>query len=455
VSKLTNSDDHLCDLDCSMREAVEAAENDPGTDTITMAANVFGTMTLGGSEIQINDQNVNIVGYPSLDTETLIISGSNTNRIFRTQNSNVVMTGFTLANGTGEGQSEPFGGGALFTSGGSLTLDQMTIRNNSLDDESGAGISASGATVVRIMNSTIRNNSARLAPAASLTGVGVYYITNTTISTNIDSDGGNGLGAIAISGTLYMRNSTVAFNRSSDSLTGAGLYCGDVATTCNLGNNIFSDNLAAGGADLFVFPGVSLVSVGGNLIETNNGFDSSVFVQTNDQLGVDPGLMPLVDNGGYLLTHMLGVGSPAINTGVNAVATDPFSAALLANDARGPGFPRINGGIVDKGAFEAAGPTAAHVSVSGRVTVNGRGLKNAQVMLVDGQGVTIMALTGPFGYYSFHDVEVGETYIVSVVSKRYQFASQVVNLSDELTELNFDMVEGSAFQKTDAISLKK
>jgi len=48
-----------------------------------------------------------------------------------------------------------------------------------------------------------------------------------------------------------------------------------------------------------------------------------------------------------------------------------------------------------------------------------------------------MARTSSFGYYRFDDVLAGETYIVSVTSKRYSFAPQVVSVFEELTDLDF------------------
>jgi hypothetical protein len=74
---------------------------------------------------------------------------------------------------------------------------------------------------------------------------------------------------------------------------------------------------------------------------------------------IDPRLGPLQDNGGPTLTHALLPGSPAIDAGNNAYATDW--------DQRGPGFPRIVNGIIDIGAFEfqdgggpRPGPGALH-----------------------------------------------------------------------------------------------
>ncbi len=438
VSKLTNSNDGVCDTDCSLREAVQAAGNDAGTDNITFAFNVFGTMTLGGSEIVIQNQNVNIIGYPNLNSDTLIVSGSNTNRVFYLDNANVTMTGFTIANGNGAGQSSTTSGGGLKAIGGSLTLNQMIVRNNSIPSVNnfptyGGGIDAFDVNVVRIMNSTINSNLSTIAPAANL-GDAVSYITNSTISGNTGSEV-NSSGSIFISGSLYMRNSTVANNRISQGLNGAGLHCG-AGAICNLGNNIFADNIAVSAADLYVQNSNLLQSIGGNLVKDTTGFNNANMSQPNDALGVDPMLMPLADNGGNVPTIMLNPTSPAINSGINANASDPFSAATLATDARGSGYMRVVS-IVDKGAFETLIPTAAMVSVGGHVNVNGAGLRNAVVVLTDNQGISRSVKTTTFGYFKFDDVEVGQTYTVSVMSKQFQFSPQILSVTDEITELNF------------------
>ncbi|MDQ4122259.1 MAG: carboxypeptidase regulatory-like domain-containing protein [Acidobacteriota bacterium] len=83
-------------------------------------------------------------------------------------------------------------------------------------------------------------------------------------------------------------------------------------------------------------------------------------------------------------------------------------------------------------------PTAASVSVDGRVTTaDGRGIRNALVTLAAPNGETRTALTGAFGYYRFTDVRAGETYVLTVVSKRFQFAPQVVSVAGDINELNF------------------
>jgi hypothetical protein len=83
-------------------------------------------------------------------------------------------------------------------------------------------------------------------------------------------------------------------------------------------------------------------------------------------------------------------------------------------------------------------PSAATVSVGGRtMTSNGMPISRVTVVLTDQNGFARTTLTNNFGYYRFDEVEVGQTYVVNVSSKRYQFAPRVISLSDELADLDF------------------
>lgn len=84
--------------------------------------------------------------------------------------------------------------------------------------------------------------------------------------------------------------------------------------------------------------------------------------------------------------------------------------------------------------------TAASVPVSGRVlSATGRGIPKARLTLTDRNGNARYAMTNPFGYYRFVDVQAGETYILSVSSKNRTFAQPtiVLNVGDQLSEVNF------------------
>jgi hypothetical protein len=80
----------------------------------------------------------------------------------------------------------------------------------------------------------------------------------------------------------------------------------------------------------------------------------------------------------------------------------------------------------------------AVVSVGGRVfTPSGLALRNAIVFLTDSQNVRRTATTSSFGVYLFDNVRLGEQYIVSVGSKRFRFAPQILQFNSSTSSLNF------------------
>ena len=90
------------------------------------------------------------------------------------------------------------------------------------------------------------------------------------------------------------------------------------------------------------------------------------------------------------------------------------------------------------GTITILGPTAAGVTISGRVlTSRNRGITGAVVQLTDQTGNTQTARTNAFGYYTFNDVEAGQSIVMTAVSKRYKFTPQVINLTENLTGINF------------------
>lgn len=86
--------------------------------------------------------------------------------------------------------------------------------------------------------------------------------------------------------------------------------------------------------------------------------------------------------------------------------------------------------------------TAATVSLGGQVRESGkrgRGIKGAVLQLTAADGATRTAVSNMFGFYRFADVPTGETYIVTVRSKRYAFEqpTQFVSATGELENVDF------------------
>jgi hypothetical protein len=91
--------------------------------------------------------------------------------------------------------------------------------------------------------------------------------------------------------------------------------------------------------------------------------------------------------------------------------------------------------------LEFAAPTAGEVSLSGAVvTTDGRGVTNARISVTGGDLTTPKtAITGRRGSYVIDGLTAGETYVVTVASRRFTFTepSRVITLTDSLTGINF------------------
>jgi hypothetical protein len=465
-----------------------------GADTIEVT--VTGTVFLSSSLPAIT-QSLTINGSGQTD---FIVDGQNTvgirpfeiNGIDITANFNnlTVMRGNAIGNGggiqvlggatlniqnvtVGDNASELNGGG-IHVAGGSLNITNSEIVNNEVitpDDGDGGGVLVqtseffmTGSTVsgnkipaftgsgggglavvtgsfARIENSTINDNSGELGAGLGLSD-STARLSNVTISHNTDAVDGGGFYIVG-NGILTLRNCTIT--RNSASFSGGGIY--NLNGVVTIANTILSDNTAIAGAEIrnstpnFNTRGVNIFK--GSVVGPIN-------VQTGSNLiGQDPLLLALVDNGGLVKTQAFAGLSPARNSGDNAEALDTTSLVSLKNplfaplstDARGPGFPRFMG-QVDLGAYEAVAPSAASVSVSGRVlrAAKGGGISGARVSLTDMHGNVRTVLTSPFGYYRFDDVIAGETYMISVSAKRYSFIPRLITVTAELTDMNLTAI---------------
>jgi hypothetical protein len=89
--------------------------------------------------------------------------------------------------------------------------------------------------------------------------------------------------------------------------------------------------------------------------------------------------------------------------------------------------------------------SAANASLGGRVQAsNGSGISKARVQ-ISGGGLTqpMFALTNAFGYYTFSELQTGQSYTVSVIAKGRTFSqpTQIVTLGDDLSNVNFTALD--------------
>lgn len=429
-------------------------------DTVTFGAPVFSTpqtVNLGGTELAIT-RAITIQG-PGADR--LTISGGNNSRIFSvapglagvTINDLTITQGGNVPNGGGifassllnlnrvrlTGNAAAVSGGAIYNNYQTINLNECTFSNNTVVNGQGGGIysqnQGSGTPLVtgilNIRRTTFSGNQVSGTGGAVYNSFGTTRISNSTFSQNWSTFGGS---AVYHAGSLPMLVANATFTQNTDSTGGWNV---DASSASN-GGNVINNSIVNG----------SIFGISGSHNLVSNGDDTS-FVDGVDGNIVGTGANPinpmlgsLANNGGATQTHSLLTGSRARNNGNNSLAADPETGTILTADQRGYVRISIGGGAlvpqVDIGAYEVQGPTAAAVSIGGRVTdAGGRGVGNAVVTLVDMAGLTRTARTNPFGYYSFDAVQAGQTYIVSVQAKRHRFAPQVVNAGDDLTEVNF------------------
>ena len=432
VTKAANSNDGLCNADCSLREAIVAAPNGASID---FSRDLAGqTLVLGGTEININK----VLTIDGFGANLLTISGGLTSRIFSIATPVTVrIRGIKLTNGNSNGINAGFGG-AVFVNSGNLVLDAVDITNNSALN-TGGGVFIANSPDSRIAYSTISFNTAG-ACAGVFVGNSTLYVVNSTFSDNITSGLGGGL-CVDSGSNATVRNATIAGNSAG---SGGGILL--FSSALNLGNTIVAGNFATGQPE--IQNNGAVTSAGNNLVGDSAGdaqnTGTPIAYQASDVLNQNPVLLPLtIANGGTTPTRAVGITSPAIDRGSNALAVDPPTNVPLLVDQRG--FTRIVDGngdtvaVVDIGAFEfgSLAPTAAGVSVSGRIIAGKRGVANARITMMDNEGNVLEARSNGFGLYSFDSVTVGTTYIVTVTAKGYQFSQRVINVDDAITDLNF------------------
>jgi hypothetical protein len=211
---VTNLSDTGAPADGSLRGEIAAAA--PG-DTIQFAPNLSGTISLR-SQLEIT-KSLTVQG-PGPDTLTL--SGNPEIRVlWVAAGVTASVSGLTVANG---GLSDDLVGGSGIYNAGNLSLDRMTVRDNSAE---GGSYIVSDTYGGGIFN----------APGASLT-----MSRSTVVNNRIISDGGAGRGGgIFNAGTLSLTDTTVSNNHGPGGLEN-GRYQGNGAPSATIDTCTFSGN---------------------------------------------------------------------------------------------------------------------------------------------------------------------------------------------------------------------
>ncbi len=279
----------------------------------------------------------------------------------------VTVTDSTISeNGTAGSYAD---GGGIY-SARNVTLTRSTVRENSTSGfrAKGGGIATQNvmpSVVLALNESTISGNSTAgfAAEGGGINAGGDLTVASSTISGNSTTGEAARGGGIWMYGGATLHYSTVADNHANGYAAQGGGVAG--GTSVEIRSTILAGN-TAGSTNPDLLPGSGALTVDYSLIGDNAG-TTLVEAQTPDANGnligssagggiIDPQLGPLGDYGGPTLTHVLLVGSPAIDAG--DPAAEAGMGGVPAFDQRGDPFGRVvdgdavPGARIDMGAVE-------------------------------------------------------------------------------------------------------
>jgi CSLREA domain-containing protein len=345
VTKTADTNDGVCNADCSLREAAVAAREvqsaacpggvcDVPPETIVVPPGIYpeplGALVL--SSVSNNQGAHGAISVNGAGAGRTIIDAQLAHRAVEVAFHSVIqLRGMTIRNGRFGGNDEthciiPHIHGGGVHSHGVLTMENVTLTGNSAPDDGGG---LAGGTCAGTFND----------PSACPIGRGsCATLTNVTITGNSAQARGGGI----FSGqALYLTNVTVSGNSAPQ---GSGVFAGappssnpDCATgACARPMTLLNTIVSARGSASTACAGTApLTSLGHNLFT-----DGSCPSVGSDRVGVDPLLSGLQPDG----TLPLLPGSPAIDAGTNN--------GCPATDERGVSRPQ--NGVCDIGAYEAA-----------------------------------------------------------------------------------------------------
>jgi CSLREA domain-containing protein len=400
---------------CSLREAINAAQANGGPDTIELKPGKTYTLTISAA----NDLASFLVyrnGPVTIMGRGAAIDGNGTvtkNRVFEVGGSTTlklvgvtveggiapgsdygggfkVETGATLKvfGGSISGNSSPNeGGGGIYNDGGTVTLHRVAVQGNAgaisvgggidtgsdgttkvydsrfFDDSIAGGGGALGSTSngqVTVINSQLSYNTAGDNGGAVYDSGGAHYdFINTTINNNTAPTNG---GAIRIfDGFVTLKNSTVTDNSAGDGGGIAVFYDGNGAQSyVTLADTILAANVdsnAAGGNTPDCSDqgsGELFHSSGYNIVGDVTGCAYlAVNPAAGDQLGTSLSPVdPMLKTENFNGGNFVGVETFALKAGSPAInAGDPATSGGCAS-TDSRGVPRRLGGRCDIGAYE-------------------------------------------------------------------------------------------------------
>jgi CSLREA domain-containing protein len=271
VTKTADTSDGQCNADCSLREAIMAANASPGADRIILGSGVTYTLTLGPAD----PAGVTVPGSGDLDVlDALTIDGNGStidaaglDRVLLIQGAFLVtMNNLTVKGGSVTGSLSP--GAGISVRGATLVLNNCVVTANSTATSASGRANGGGIAVVGSWNAALG-----AATLASLT------LNSSTVSSN---SGLNGGGILCVLCAMTITNSAISGNSASGTDGGGIDVVGNASVPSVSGSTLAGNSVtgAAGrGGGLSVPFGTSVSTLSRNRVVSNTALTSGAIFE--------------------------------------------------------------------------------------------------------------------------------------------------------------------------------
>ncbi len=266
ISVTTTTDELNTDGDCSLREAVVAANTDAAVDACTAGSgadlislpNGTYTMAVGGpGENSAAEGDLDLTGTVHIAGASragTILAGYLGDRFFEVRSgATVTLSSMTLQDST------PAQAGGAIHNRASLTVDDCTFQDNIADSSTGGAIYSITGTTLAVSNSVFSGNRANtdggaltnhgtatltnvsfLSNTADENGGAIYQGPNGSLSLDLatlyDNDAGDDGGALYAGAPTTITDATFILNTvGTGSIGGGAIYCSDTVDVSNSG----------------------------------------------------------------------------------------------------------------------------------------------------------------------------------------------------------------------------
>ncbi|MBT0960381.1 DUF4347 domain-containing protein, partial [Denitromonas iodatirespirans] len=290
----------------SLREAIIAANNTAGADTISLSSGTYTLSITGLYEDAAATGDLDITSDIAIQGagagQTTISASGLGDRVFDVHSgAALTLNDLTVSDANTTNQ---FGGAV--NNAGTFSATDVVLSNNTVVNNAGGGLYNSGsATLERV---SVYGNS----------DVGIYLASGSLSMINVTVSGNttpyNGAGLTVAGGSATLDFVTIAGNATTSTGSGGGIYLSGGSAT--LSNSIVADNTSQfNGGDITG----AVTSGGHNIVESYSGFTLDGTDQTSD-----PGLAAVsVDSGSGQYVHAIASSSIAYNAAdAIAPATD-------------------------------------------------------------------------------------------------------------------------------------